>query len=452
MKNLIMKYNKVLSLITGLFCFINSFSQNYAGVTSIGSVTACPNTVINVPLYLTHSPMIGSITLTINYNPAVISAIQNGNNPMSLININPNLSTFDGVQSNNPFNGAKQVRFGWYSGANAIYPDTNLSGVAKICDMQFRYFGGTTLVTFDNSTNNGHYSIYSGSNGPLIDTPTVNYYISGMVTQDSVPVIQGNITGNLSPCVGSNSQYSVASSSGISYTWTGPGTWVGSSDSSSISYLIGTFSTDSIIVAPINACGDTGNTVSFVVNQNLPPGISGNISGNIHPSVGSYSQYSVVDSAGLGYYWLAPGTWTGTSTTSSITFLVGSFTTDTIFVRPINVCGDTGNAVFLIVTDSSLGISKIYKENLFSVTNYPNPFSKKTTIDFNLPEPGIVTIDIFNIFGEHLLNIPDNYFTQGRHDVPLNMSNFVDGIYSYKVKYNLKGKVLSKTCLMNIIK
>jgi PKD-like domain/Secretion system C-terminal sorting domain len=448
-----MKYNKVLSLITGLFCFVNSFSQNYAGITSIGSVTACPNTVITIPLNVIHSPLISILTLKIYYDSAVLSAIQNGNNGILVTNINSPLSGLIGSQTNDPYRpGFKQANFVWY----ALYGtqlDTDSVGVAKLFEIQFRYFGGTTSLNFDNTFGHGGNCIYGDANSnALIDTPTVNFYISGMVTQDSVPVIQGNISGNLFPCQGSNSQYSVASSSGISYTWTGPGTWVGSSDSSSISYLIGTFSTDSIIVAPINACGDTGNTVSFVVNQNLPPGISGNISGNIHPSVGSYSQYSVVDSAGLGYYWLAPGTWTGTSTTSSITFLVGSFTTDTIFVRPINVCGDTGNAVFLIVTDSSMGISKNYKENLFSVTNYPNPFSRKTTIDFNLPEPGIVTIDIFNIFGEHLLNIPDNYFTQGKHDVSINMSNFVDGIYSYKVKYNLKGKILLKTCLMYIIK
>jgi len=88
----------------------------------------------------------------------------------------------------------------------------------------------------------------------------------------------------------------------------------------------------------------------------------------------------------------------------------------------------------------------------FTIGNYPNPFTDKTVIKFVLPEPGIVSIDVFNVFGEHLLNVADKYFIQGRHEVGVNMSNFADGIYTFKVKYNNKGKVFSKTCLMNIIK
>jgi hypothetical protein len=52
-----MKFTKLFALIIFLFCYASSFSQTQtAGVTSIGSATACPNTVINIPLYVTHTP------------------------------------------------------------------------------------------------------------------------------------------------------------------------------------------------------------------------------------------------------------------------------------------------------------------------------------------------------------------------------------------------------------
>ncbi|UCH88728.1 MAG: CotH kinase family protein, partial [Thermoplasmata archaeon] len=45
--------------------------------------------------------------------------------------------------------------------------------------------------------------------------------------------------------------------------------------------------------------------------------------------------------------------------------------------------------------------------------NYPNPFNHTTTIPFNLPEAGIITIDIYTIHGQRIVKILDDYLSSG---------------------------------------
>ena len=75
----------------------------------------------------------------INYDPSVLSAVQIGNNGISLSNINDSLSTMIAAQTddqNHP--GKKKIMFVWYS-LNGTYLDTSI----KLCDIPFRYLGGT---------------------------------------------------------------------------------------------------------------------------------------------------------------------------------------------------------------------------------------------------------------------------------------------------------------------
>jgi len=69
--------------------------------------------------------------------------------------------------------------------------------------------------------------------------------------------------------------------------------------------------------------------------------------------------------------------------------------------------------------------------------NKPNPFNPETEIKFNLPEATGITLKIYNIKGQEVLNVAENEFkNSGIHKVYINMGNFPSGIYFYLLKTN----------------
>ena len=75
-----------------------------------------------------------------------------------------------------------------WNSSSAVQLDTNSGGIAHLCDIRFRYLGGSTSLSFDNSSFNGKNCEYSDNNGdPMIDTPTINHYICGYITHYPYP-------------------------------------------------------------------------------------------------------------------------------------------------------------------------------------------------------------------------------------------------------------------------
>ena len=65
---------------------------------------------------------------------------------------------------------------------------------------------------------------------------------------------------------------------------------------------------------------------------------------------------------------------------------------------------------------------KLYK-------NFPNPFNPTTNISFDLPEANHISLDIYNIKGQHIQNITNEYFAPGHYQFKFNGSNLSSGIY-----------------------
>jgi hypothetical protein len=83
------------------------------------------------------------------------------------------------------------------------------------------------------------------------------------------------------------------------------------------------------------------------------------------------------------------------------------------------------------------------------VANYPNPFNAKTTISYNLPESGNVTIKIFNKLGAEINTLMNQYQTQGTHTIDLNRSNMAAGVYYYRLV--LEGAKETYTATRNMV-
>jgi hypothetical protein len=72
---------------------------------------------------------------------------------------------------------------------------------------------------------------------------------------------------------------------------------------------------------------------------------------------------------------------------------------------------------------------------LFSIRqNYPNPFNSSTTIRLTMYRSARVNISIYNILGEKLTVLYDNYLEKGDHEIEWNADRFASGLYVYRIQ------------------
>jgi hypothetical protein len=68
--------------------------------------------------------------------------------------------------------------------------------------------------------------------------------------------------------------------------------------------------------------------------------------------------------------------------------------------------------------------------------NYPNPFNPSTKINFSLREEGLVTLKVFNILGQEVATLVNDFKTAGNHSVNFDAGKLSSGIYLYKIDSN----------------
>ncbi len=66
--------------------------------------------------------------------------------------------------------------------------------------------------------------------------------------------------------------------------------------------------------------------------------------------------------------------------------------------------------------------------------NYPNPFNPATTINYQIPKDGRVTIKVFDIIGREVTTLVDEYKPAGQYSVRFDGSRLSSGIYFYSIK------------------
>ncbi|NIV10675.1 MAG: hypothetical protein GWN62_05090, partial [Aliifodinibius sp.] len=88
------------------------------------------------------------------------------------------------------------------------------------------------------------------------------------------------------------------------------------------------------------------------------------------------------------------------------------------------ICGSFGSILYT----STGGTTPIYEpplsysipENVVLFQNYPNPFNHTTTIEFSISQSGKVKIEIFNVLGERVNILLDEYLIPGKYEVNWN--------------------------------
>jgi len=80
--------------------------------------------------------------------------------------------------------------------------------------------------------------------------------------------------------------------------------------------------------------------------------------------------------------------------------------------------------------------------------NYPNPFNPITNISFYIPKEGRVSLKVFDILGKEIAIIVDHEMERGEYNYEWNASEFVSGIYFYKIA----AEDFIDTCKMMLLK
>ncbi|MBC8310725.1 MAG: multicopper oxidase domain-containing protein [Candidatus Marinimicrobia bacterium] len=91
-----------------------------------------------------------------------------------------------------------------------------------------------------------------------------------------------------------------------------------------------------------------------------------------------------------------------------------------------------------IVVSSSAGeVIELSQATEYTLMNtYPNPFNPSTNISYELKNAGIVNISIFDLKGELVDELVNNYQIDGRHSVVWNAVGFSNGIYIVQLEYD----------------
>ena len=67
--------------------------------------------------------------------------------------------------------------------------------------------------------------------------------------------------------------------------------------------------------------------------------------------------------------------------------------------------------------------------NDFSINNYPNPVESISTVSFTVPEKQLVSVKLFDIFGNEVNSLLNEVVDAGSHDLRLNVANLASGAY-----------------------
>lgn len=66
--------------------------------------------------------------------------------------------------------------------------------------------------------------------------------------------------------------------------------------------------------------------------------------------------------------------------------------------------------------------------------NYPNPFNPSTVISWQSPVGSHQTIKVFDVLGNEIVTLVDEYKPAGRYEIKFNEANLPSGVYFYQLK------------------
>jgi len=108
------------------------------------------------------------------------------------------------------------------------------------------------------------------------------------------------------------------------------------------------------------------------------------------------------------------------------------FSSGTIIVSSI----EEGLFILKASEGGSLSINEnpVIPEKFELKQNYPNPFNPTTQIQYELPQDGNISLIVYNMLGENLIELDKGFKMAGTHKVTFDGSMLPSGIYLYQLR------------------
>ncbi|MCD4697678.1 MAG: T9SS type A sorting domain-containing protein [Bacteroidales bacterium] len=88
------------------------------------------------------------------------------------------------------------------------------------------------------------------------------------------------------------------------------------------------------------------------------------------------------------------------------------------------------------LTTLAVGIGNAVEDGLWLSENYPNPFSNSTTIRYQIPAQGHVSLKVMDITGKTVSELVNWQHAKGEYFVEFNGDRLEAGIYFYKLEFS----------------
>ncbi|MBK7632040.1 MAG: T9SS type A sorting domain-containing protein [Ignavibacteriales bacterium] len=88
------------------------------------------------------------------------------------------------------------------------------------------------------------------------------------------------------------------------------------------------------------------------------------------------------------------------------------------------------------VNPVSVEDEKVVVKDFYLQQNYPNPFNPSTKINFGLKKAGNVEVVVYNILGNKVATLLNEYKPAGNHSVTFDASKLSSGVYLYRIVTN----------------
>ena len=108
-----------------------------------------------------------------------------------------------------------------------------------------------------------------------------------------------------------------------------------------------------------------------------------------------------------------------------------------ILAAGFDYTSNSGDYVIVKLTQNPTGVEDQgfnQPDDFVLYQNYPNPFNPTTTIEFSIPQSGDVSLNIYNLLGEEVKTLVNEFRQTGKYSVQFNANNFSSGIYFYKLQ------------------
>jgi hypothetical protein len=66
--------------------------------------------------------------------------------------------------------------------------------------------------------------------------------------------------------------------------------------------------------------------------------------------------------------------------------------------------------------------------------SYPNPFNPSTTVSYDIPTPSVVILKVFNILGQEVATLVDEFQSAGTKTVRFDATGFASGMYLFRLQ------------------